>query len=192
MLLPSAYFGNLEYFKLLLSEDCVIEVHEHFIKQTFRNRCEIYGPQGKQSLSIPITRKNHMPIKDVRINYNQNWVKEHVSSIKTAYGKTPYFIHYADDLFSTLHQNHTYLVDLNFKLTEQVMAMLNIETNLAKSDSFVPYTDSDLRLELSPKNQRIYPGSNYFQAFADKHGFIPNLSIIDLLFNEGPASISYL
>lgn len=192
MLLPSAYFGNLEYFKLLLSEDCVIEVHEHFIKQTFRNRCEIYGPQGKQALSIPISRKNHMPLKDVRINYSQNWVKEHVSSIKTAYGKTPYFIHYADDLFSTLNQNHTYLVDLNFKLTEQVMTMLNIETNLAKSDSYVPYTNEDLRLELSPKKQRKHLGSTYFQAFADKHGFIPNLSIIDLLFNEGPASISYL
>lgn len=192
MLLPSAYFGNLEYFKLISKGDTVIDVHEHFIKQTFRNRCEIYGPQGKQTLSIPISRKNHMPVKDVRINYNQNWVKEHIASIKTAYGKTPYFIHYSDALFAILDQKNKYLVDLNFSITEQVLGMLNIESSLSKSNNFEPYTDSDMRLELSPKKSSDYSGFSYFQAFADKHGFIPNLSIIDLLFNEGPASVSYL
>lgn len=192
-MLPLFYLGNISYYKALLSQDSLVfDQHEHFIKQSYRSRCEIFSSQGKLALSIPVHRKNHMPYKEVKIDYSCKWVKEHIQAIKSAYASSPYFIDYAEGLFTILEKEHGYLKDLNLATTEHLLQQIQIQAPLRFSDAFEPYHEDDLRLTLSPKLELETQFPVYLQVFDQEHGFIPNLSIIDLLFNEGPMSRSYL
>jgi len=195
--LPLFYFGNLYFFKTIkhigdISDYIMFDVHEHFIKQSYRSRTVILGAQGPLNLIIPVHKKNHSPMMDVTINYDQSWEKQHLQSIKSAYSGAAYFLDYFPSIKTLLEQKPKFLVDLNQATIEVILKHLNYNPILKKSNSFVPYGSNDLRLTNSPKVKQSGSFQSYFQVFDEKHGFIPNLSILDLLFNEGPSAELYL
>ena len=189
-LLCSAYLGPTCYFSELLDEAQVeIEVFENFQKQTIRNRCKILGPNGLQILSIPIQKNSgKQQMRDLRISYAEDWQKVHWKSIQTAYGSAPFFEVLAPELEPFYLRKTEFLVDLNLQLTELVLQWIQEKTELYKSSNFTPLLEDplDLRFAFNAKNLSGFQANAYSQINAYKQPFEPNLSIIDLLFNEGP------
>ncbi len=193
MLLSSNYFPNIEYLsKVIHSDEVTIDQHEHFVKQTYRSRCHIFGPNGLQSLTVPVSRKNHMHMRDVRINYAENWVIQHLKSLKTAYASSPFFEDYLPYFDQILQKKVSFLVDLNQQILEQTLQCVGANVSFNKTEDFMPYKENDSRLVIHPKKETNFTHTSYFQCFDERHGHIPNLSSIDLLFNEGPNTISFL
>lgn len=191
--LPLFYMGNIAYFKhLRMCTNVVFDVNEHFIKQSYRTRCCISTANGSQNLIIPVHKKNHTALKDVTINYSEKWTVEHKNAIKSAYKSASYFEDYAEPIFEIIDKQHNFLVDLNLELTHLLLSFTNIEPTISQTTSFVPYAHDDLRIKISPKIISAASHPNYYQLFEERHGFLPNLSLIDLLFNEGPESIYIL
>lgn len=194
----SCYLPPVYYFKSLInSENVVLDVNEFFIKQTYRNRCTILGANGTQDLIVPIKNRNSkMRMKDVEIANNENWQKNHWKSIESAYRKSPFFEYYEHDLnsfYST--KKYTNLVAFNSELVTKINQLLNLKIELQFTEDYFQKTplDMDYRTAISPKNkQLIFNQKEYIQVFSDKLGFQSNLSIVDLLFNEGPNSLNYL
>jgi len=191
-LLPTAYFAPIYYYAILLQHtNCSFEHHEHFVKQSIRNRCEIYGANGKICLTIPKERKgsSKTKIKDIKIAYKENWQKEHWNAIKSAYNSSPFFEYYQDELITFFKQKETYLVDFNKKLQEVILSFLQKKITYTSTQEYIISGDfTDLReYSFSTTNHQ-----KYNQVFMEKHGFISNLSILDLLFNLGPESSDYL
>lgn len=191
-LLPTAYLAPIKYYAILLqSNNCSIEIHEHFIKQSIRNRCEIYGANGKLRLTIPKERKGSSKtlISEIKIAYKENWQKLHWNAIKSAYNSSPFFEYYKDELEPFFNKKETNLVDFNNQLQEEILDLLQEDNPISYTKQYEHKGDfTDLRnhkweLEKQPE---------YNQVFMEKHGFIPNLSILDLLFNLGPESGEYL
>jgi hypothetical protein len=179
------------------NSEVLIEKQEGYAKQTFRNRCNIYGPNGKQALVIPVNRKNNTIITDVRIDYSSNWNKIHWKSIESAYNKSPFFIYYADYFIPFYSKKYTFLFDLNTELILLVLKLLRSETDLLFTKEFNRiYNDKkDYRNNISPKSKSFLSdvtNGYYHQVFNEKHGFLSDLSIIDLLFNRGNLSKEYL
>ena len=199
MILPTAYFPPIfQWAKMIEAQDFLIENHEHFIKQSYRNRCEIYGANGKMNLIIPLKKwKNHSMIRDILISYEENWQKLHWKSIESAYRASPYFEFYEEDLqpFFT-KKTFKYLVDFNEVTIELIKQLLKLSFARNITNEFDEVeTDKDWRKIIHPKNNLMYTMveyPKYIQVFEDKKGFIPNLSILDLLFNLGPESSTYL
>ena len=195
MILSTAYLPPIEYFqKINTSTTCVIEKHEHFIKQTYRNRCHILGPNGLQVLSIPLVNTHDkISISDKRISYTDDWQKQHWRSIRSAYANSPYFIYYEDELKVFYENEFEFLFEYNTQLLELLLKLLKMKTEIKFSNVFEKEIQDDLRNNISPKNEIIGDTfKTYTQVFSDKHGFTPNLSIIDLLFNKGPESKEFL
>ncbi len=198
--LPCTYLGTIQYFsKLKNAEKCIIELHEHFPKQTFRNRCEIYGANGKLRLSIPLANRTERTIiKDIKINNNDNWQKLHWRSIESAYRRSPFFEYYESNFISFYENKFNFLVDFNLKIQEKVLSLLKFSPNIEfTTEYFKNYTEyNDYRNIISPKKDikvdNAFEIKPYNQSFEAKFGFIPNLSIIDLLFNQGPKSLDYM
>tara|TARA_B110000483_G_scaffold222871_1_gene280220 strand:+ start:36 stop:647 length:612 start_codon:yes stop_codon:yes gene_type:complete len=191
-LLPTAYLAPIYYYAILLQHpNCSIELHEHFIKQSIRNRCDIYGSNGKLRLSIPKERKGSSKtiIENLKISYKQNWQKQHWNSIESAYNSSPFFEYYKDELKPFFEEKEEYLVNFNCKLQNVILIMLKQENTLKNTTKYLYKGDFfDLRnYTWEVKNQEKYD-----QVFKEKKGFIANLSILDLLFNLGPASTDYL
>jgi hypothetical protein len=191
-LLPTAYLAPISYYAILLQhKNCNIEMHEHFVKQSIRNRCEIYGANGKLRLTIPKERKGSSKtiIKEIKISYKEDWQKLHWNAIKSAYNSSPFFEYYQDELEPFFKKKESNLVDFNNKLQEVILELLQEEncpdftTSYHHKTEFADLRNHDFILENSSK---------YNQVFMEKHGFIPNLSILDLLFNLGPESSDYL
>ncbi len=166
------------------------------MKQTYRNRCYILSPNGVQKLSIPlITVKKQKTIKDIKISYDENWQKIHWKSFEAAYRSSPYFEFYEDHFFSFYHEKKpTFLVDINEQLEQKIIKLLGLSVTVNKT---IEYADcktvtNDYRTSFSPKKQTLLAFKNYIQVFGDRNEFAPNLSILDLLFNEGPNAINYL
>jgi hypothetical protein len=200
VILSSCYFAPINYYKLLLnSKEILIDYHENFIKQTYRNRCVIYSPNGSLNLIIPLEKKaNHTPIKNVEISYDNNWQKVHWKSLEAAYRRSPYFEFYEED-FRPFYElkKWKYLIDFNQEAQELIFSLLDIKPIINYTDKYHSSIDgyTDFR-EMSPKSKS---GNDFFdktvpysQTFQEKHGFIDNLSILDLLFNEGNNALSYL
>ena len=166
-------------------------MHEHFVKQSIRNRCEIYGANGKLRLTIPKERKGSSKtiIKEIKISYKEDWQKLHWNAIKSAYNSSPFFEYYQDELEPFFKKKESNLVDFNNKLQEVILELLQEDNCPDFTTSYHHKTEfSDLR-----NNDFILENSSkYNQVFMEKHGFIPNLSILDLLFNLGPESSDYL
>lgn len=197
MLLSTAYFPPIEYFQKIIAVDKVcIEKHENFVKQTYRNRCHILGANGLQVLSIPLVNTHTKTlISDKRISYRDNWQKLHWRSITSAYRNSPFFIYYEDELKIFFENEFNYLFQYNTEILKTLLKLLKIKTEIGFTDLFEDQEapNVDYRNTISPKNKiSTEKFKSYTQVFSDKHGFIPNLSVIDLLFNMGPEAADYL
>ena len=191
-IIPTAYLAPIEYYAYLIQKkNCLIEYNEYFIKQSIRNRCNIYGANGKLRLTIPKKRSNNPKniISKTKICYKENWQKKHCTSIESAYNSSPFFQYYKHELHELFFKKEEYLLVFNNKLQELILKLINSERNLKKTSKYELSVESD--------DKRNYNWNNpiqkkYNQVFMEKHGFIKDLSIIDLLFNLGPQSIDYL
>ena len=193
MLFPSVYCGNIEYYtKLIQAEKVVIDQCEHFIKQSYRSRCDIAGPNGRQMLPVPVHRKNHDVMRDIKIDYSMSWNKNHWQSLRTCYKNSPYFDDYAFLLDSIYQTPPKYLIELNTMCHKTICQMLGIKLHFDFSESFLPYSKKDHRIDIDPKSGSTFTHPEYIQVFGDKNGFLKNLSILDLIFNQGPESLNIL
>ena len=169
----------------------VIDIHENYQKQTYRNRCHILSPNGVQKLIIPIEHNGTRVMKDLKISYAEDWQKEHFKSLEAAYRRSPYFEFYEDSLCPVfLEKKYKYLIDLNFNILEQLLILLQLNNDFSISESYVESEENDFRNAYNAKTKVNLP--EYTQVFSEKMEFQSDLSILDLLFNEGPQSILYL
>ena len=193
-LLPTAYFPPVSYFTVLNSNPRVsIEFFEHFVKQSYRNRCCIYSPNGKQNLVVPIEQRSERTlVKDIKVAYTEDWARNHWRSLEAAYRRSAYFEYYEDDIAPLiLGKKHTYLIDLNQEITSLLLKILKISCVLEQTPNYTKVEIGDFRDKFSPKNPPVTT-LPYSQVFDNKFGPIPDLSILDLLFNQGPRSIDFL
>ncbi|WP_340073913.1 WbqC family protein [Leptobacterium sp. I13] len=197
-LLHPTYFPSIAHFvSIVNNERVVFEVADNYQKQTYRNRAYIYGANGKQLLTVPIKHignNGRQKYKDVKVEYSFPWQKQHWKTLQTAYRTSPFFEFYEDDLAFLFENKETFLIDLNFKTIEIVSDCFQLKLNYEKTTSYKPeVTDiKDYRDLVRAKNEVHYPFECYTQVFGEKHGFLSNLSILDLLFNEGTNTINYL
>ena len=197
----TAYFPPVQYFSQIVnSEKIIIEKYENYSKQSYRNRCEILSPNGKQTLSIPVIKKSGQKqlIKDVKIDYKTDWQSICLKSLKTAYLSSPFFEFYIDALMPFFEKRFTFLFDYNFEILQIILSELQIEKEIQFTEKYIKeYPFPDFRNSIHPKKKfqtadTNFPTRKYTQVFFDKYEFIPNLSILDLLFNEGPNTESFL
>jgi hypothetical protein len=198
ILLSTAYFAPVRYFSKLTSyPEIYIEQHENFIKQTYRNRTVIMGANGLVSLIVPVVkgREQKIKIKDLRIAYDEEWQRTHWRTIFSAYNSSPFFEYYADDLEPFFKKKIKFLFDLNQQITETLLEILEIEIDFKLTEDFeqIPENCLNFREKINPKAHRSPADPNflvqtYTQVFSEKLGFIPDVSILDLLFNEGPSA----
>jgi hypothetical protein len=202
ILLSTAYLPPVQYIsKFIQHSPVIIEKHENYQKQSFRNRCYIYGANGRQCLVIPI-KKQHgekMPIAEVEIDYTMNWQKIHLKSIESAYRLSAFYEYYADDLKAFYEHNTRLLFEWNTDLLSYILKALDLPSKPLFTSYYTDHPENslDFRNNLHPKDRLMRPDNGfipviYQQAFQERYGFIPNLSVIDLLFNEGPLAIEIL
>lgn len=202
-ILTSSYLPCIQFFSKLVSyNEIQVEQFDHFNKQTYRNRCKILGANGVQSLNIPVekARNRKMLMRDVRISYDTQWQKQHWKSIVSAYNSSPFFEYYADVLEPFYNENFEYLFDFNQQLLNVLCEEIEIDVEIVTTDDFILYDDEqtmDYRAVIHPKPQRQledkrFEAKPYTQVFSHKAEFEANLSIIDLLFNKGPETLSFL
>lgn len=198
MLFQPTYFAPvMQYVALAQAAEIVFEVHDNFQKQTYRNRCYIYGANGKQQLTVPLEHSKSaekIKTRDIKIDNNFDWQKLHFKALQSAYSSSPFFEFYEDDLVPLFETKHEFLLDLNFKTFEVLCASMQVAFDFKKTTAYQTeiITKNDFRYLANAKKEEDYPLENYVQVFDDKHGFISNLSILDLLFNEGPIAMNYL
>ena len=188
VLLPTAYWGSLAYQAYLLQHDCLIEVDENFVKQSIRSRCQILGANKPLMLNVPRMRKssNKTAVKDLCINYDHPWQKEHWQSLMSAYRSSPYFEHYEDELAPLYKEKVKTLLEFNTRIQYKLFELLCIKKELQFTTSYQKeFEGLDLR-----SHHFVTDCPSYTQVFGTD--FTPNLSILDLLFNEGPNSETYL
>jgi len=196
--LPLFYLPPVEYFATLKNNalDIVIEREEHFPKQTYRNRADVYTPDGKLSLVVPVIKgsKNHTQVKDVKISYDFRWQRLHWMSIQACYRRSAYFEYYEDELAPFYEKQFSFLFDYNEQLLNFILKAIKLPLKLTYTNEYVSNYPGlvDLRSSMNPKKQSNFRQTPYFQVFEDRHGFLNNLSIVDLLFSQGPQTINYL
>ncbi|MCX6180871.1 MAG: WbqC family protein [Bacteroidetes bacterium] len=188
---PTAFLGPIEYYAHLKKHpNALLEVHEHFPKQTFRSRTEIYGANGKLNISIPLQRRNteHTSISKMLISYDESWQNILWRSITAAYRSSPFFEYYEGELEKLIYAKPELLIDYNSALHQWICTKLKLENNFTPTTEYHKSYDNiiDFRTGIHPKKGATFTHAEYMQVFSSKMGFIPNLSIIDLLFNEGP------
>jgi len=202
VILSSAYWPNLVYLSYFLHADSVvIEEHEHFQKQSYRNRCLILSANGTLPLTIPVQHlQAKIPMREIRISYQENWPKKHWGAIESAYKNSPYFEFFEDDIHALYQQNFEHLLAFNLAQLKVVLKLLKQKREYTLSHQFeaIPEGVLDLRERLHPKvslpkgMQHLLQNQAYYQTFENKFAFIPNLSCLDLLFNGGLDSLPYL
>ncbi len=196
ILLSVAYLPPISWFSLLLKYPVLIEKHETYLRQSYRNRCLIYSERGILPLSVPVTRPNgnHSLTSAVQIYNNGKWYLKHWRAIRSAYENSPYFLYYKDDLKPFYNGSFDHLFQFDMQLIEKLCVLMEIhpQINFTKTFEKEPADSLDLRDAFSPKRISSFSQPEYMQVFADRHGFIPGLSVLDLLFNLGPGSKKYL
>lgn len=197
VLLSTAYLPPAEYLALIARYDAaVIEGEENYQKQTFRNRCYIDTPNGIMALSVPVLEGSFrkIPLKEIRIDYSKRWQPVHLRALEAAYRKSPYFEFYFDDIKDHIERGYEYLRELNIELLRFLLKETGIERPLSWSEIFTPGIGdpNDYRYTLTPKKPSTYNIKNYRHVKTDGGSISPLLSSLDLLFNAGPGSASYL
>ena len=222
--LPAFYFGSVEHYRLLARHpQVIIDTGEHYERQSYRTRTRIVGPNGVQDLTVPIARRSgeKMPMRDIRPSYAETWPQQQVHAIRSAYGNTPWFIHYIDAIEGVILQRHERLVDLDLATMRLGMRWLGLTTEVEVRETYldvsgeyrvasgergpsVPHSPLvahrsvldtrhvDLRTSFHPKKPlppEVGPVPPYPQVFADRHGFQPRMSVIDLVCNCGPEAL---
>ncbi|WP_276381973.1 WbqC family protein [Flavobacterium sp. H4147] len=195
LLLPT-YFPSISHFAVMAQSDTItFEMEDNFQKQTNRNRTYIYSPNGIQLLNIPVkhSKAAHQKTKDILIENEFDWQKQHFKSLEAAYRSSPFFEYFEDDIAPIFEKKHTFLMDLNMEVLETVTKCLRMKLEFGKTEEYFHEVTnfSDFRyLANGKKDQNSF--EKYTQVFDDKHGFINNLSVLDLLFNEGKFAMDYL
>jgi hypothetical protein len=196
VLLQPTYFSPIiQYVAIAKSKQVIFEFEDNFQKQTYRNRCYIYTSNGKQLLNVPIqhTKNIKQKTKDVKIDYKDDWNKHHLKTLKTAYNSSPFFEYYIDDLLPIFENQTTFLIDLNLKCHEFVMDVFQLKLPLKKTTEYQKEVNYlDLRKLAIAKGSVNFQLERYIQVFEQNQGFISNLSVLDLLFMEGPNALNYL
>ena len=242
-LLSTTYFGPVQWYQKLNRHRCIIEQHDNFVKQTYRNRCVIASANGPQTLTVPIERYDGMKcaMRDIRISDHGNWRHLHWQALVSAYGETPFFEYYADDIRPFFEEHRwKYLLDFNLDITHTLCSLLDVRPDLTLSNHYIDADETicgsgslsgaaaglseafesfggavkglggaaeslgsssacslfvDYRDAIRPKHplpDAEFEARPYYQVRAQRHGFLPNLSVLDLLFNEGPEGIFWL
>lgn len=195
-LIHPTYFPNLAHFAIMVSAEVIyFEVCDNYQKQTHRNRTEIYGANGKLALTVPVTytQKNRQLYKDVKIANENNWQLLHLKSLQSAYSMSPFFEYYIDDLMPLFEKQYNYILDFNLKCFEILNNCLQLNISPVETLIFEkkPKDKTDFR-KLVNRNFEVNSFEPYTQVFTEKNGFISNLSILDVLFNQGPNTELYL
>lgn len=216
VLLTTAYFPPIEYLAAIANE-CrfnpgmtevepavvYIEACEHYVKQSWRNRCRFYAADGAQTLNFPVCHEDFgKPISQMRIDWKTDWLTRHERAIISAYRTSPYFEYYQDELFAILDSRPELMLDFNTQILKFFLRKTGIPADIRFTSEWEAVTIeghkvTDLREAIHPKRPNTILKDlglerPYWQVFSPKYGFIPGLSIMDLLFNEGPDSICYL
>jgi hypothetical protein len=199
-LLSSAYFPPADYFCVIAdSSRVLIEREENYHKQTYRNRCIIMASHGSLSLVVPVMRGSFhkTAIKELRIDNSRRWQDLHLRGIRSAYAAAPYFEYYFDLISDVITGNYNFLLDLNMEALRSVCGAIGLEADVSYTGSFSPEgrIQDDFRYCITPKRPTGVPGYTdiaYTQVFSERHSFIPRLSIIDLLLNNGPGTRALL
>lgn len=192
-ILPLAYLPSAEWFAHLLRGDCIVDLGEHFVKRSERNRARILASDGVQELTVHVRNADRprQPVRDVRIDYSKRWQHQHWGALTASYKSSPYFDHYAPLLEPFYRREYAFLADYDLALIELLCAQLNRPVPRV-SERYVEATADDLDLRPKRKEDPAFAAEPYVQVFSDRMPFAPNLSFADLLFAEGPASASVL
>jgi hypothetical protein len=197
ILIHPTYFPSIAHFVTIANADNIMfEMDDNFLKQTYRNRTYIYGANGKLTLNIPVihSQKNRQKYRDVKIFNEENWQSLHWKSLLSAYRTSPFFEYYEDELQPLFEMKTDFILDFNLKCLEVITDCLQIDINATKTEIYqeAPKNTKDYRFLVNAKKEQPQNFDKYTQVFSNKHGFISNLSILDLLFNEGPNALNYL
>ena len=197
ILIHPNYFPNIHQFtQIIKANNILFEVSDNYQKQTFRNRTYVYGANGKLGLFIPVihSHKNRELFKDVKISYESNWMDLHLKSLQSAYRSSPYFEYFEDDFIKLYSEKEKFLADFNIKCIRLISSLLDLDLDYKISGEYVEKTNDiiDLRDLSNARKEKKIDTPKYIQVFESKHGYINNLSIIDLIFSEGPNSVSLI
>jgi hypothetical protein len=197
LFLPT-YFAPVSQYKEIFKNDAIVfEVEDNFQKQTYRNRCYIYAAFGKLQMNVPVIHTHNKTVrqktKDTKIDPNYSWQTRQLKTLQAAYRSSPYYEFYEDDLLPLFTKKHTFLQDLNLEAHAFIMDAIQEDIPFTKTTEYhIEPSIKDDRILANPKLKPSIELKPYTQVFDDKHGFIPNLSILDLLFMEGPNTTSFL
>ncbi len=197
-LLHPMYFGSIaQYVAIAQSNHIVFENKDSYQKQTYRNRTYIYGANGKLLLTIPVKhtgKEGRQLYKDVRIENDFQWQLLHWKSLQTAYRTSPFFEYYEDEFIHLFEKSRTFLMDFNYECMQVIYDCLQLDFSFHKTSEYIknPEDVYDLRSLVNAKKEKNHDLETYIQVFTAKHGFLSNLSILDLLFNEGTNTLTYL
>ena len=195
-LLQTTYFGPVQWYqKLCRFDHCLIEQHDSYQKQTFRNRCVIATANGPQTLTVPVEHHDAKLVKDLRISDHNQWRRVHWNALQSAYSESPFFEYYADDIRPFFEREYAFLVDFNEEIRQKICELADIQPCVDYTTTYQFTHDHDFRDIIHAK--RPQPDADflprpYWQVFQHRYGFQPNLSILDLLFCMGPETVFYL
>ncbi|MEW4925145.1 WbqC family protein [Algibacter sp. 2305UL17-15] len=197
VIIHPTYFPNIAHFiAMVRAKNITFEMQDNFVKQTYRNRTYIYGANGKLMLNIPViySQKNRQKYSDVKIFNEEKWQLQHWKSLESAYKTSPFFEFYEDEIKPLFFEEAEYLLEFNIKCFQVICECLQLELETSKTITFEKKVKdkTDFRFLVNSKIETIHNFETYTQVFSNKLGFINNLSILDLLFNEGPNALNYL
>jgi len=196
--LSTAYLAPVQYFsKLVAYDQIIIDTAENYPKQTYRNRCHIANSLGIQTLTVPVEKSATLKCntRDIRISEHGNWRHLHWHALVSAYNMSPFFEYYEDDFRPFYEKKFNFLIDFNDAILRLICELIDINPVIIYASTYKQITPNDFRMTIDPRHplpDKDFIPKPYYQVFLDKHGFFPNLSIIDLLFNMGPEAKLWL